>query len=174
MIKDNNKRQKFEVTSDEARKDIVIQDTPAEEWQQKDKYKILSVLIDMTHKVAADKNIEGELDIIPNAEEIAKKLDMEVEHVKECVGELHKEYLIKNGEEEGSIVVDQLELKLIRKGYPICTFCGQEMEFQDRTITNKWGKIDPEGNYVNERFVCLNKACKHQATADFRVQAKRV
>ena len=55
-----------------------------------------------------------------------------------------------------------------------CTFCGQEMEFQDRTITNKWGKIDPEGNYVNERFVCLNKACKHQATADFRVQAKRV
>lgn len=167
-------KEKVIVTSHDVEKDIKINETPAEEFMKENKYKVLGALIDYTHKKAADIKIEGNLDIAPDIDELAKKVDMSVDQVKECVGELHKEELIRDGEEDGTIRVDQLEVKVIRKGFTICAFCGQEMQFENETITDKWGKVDPEGHFINYRFVCLNPQCKHQAIADFRVQARRV
>jgi hypothetical protein len=159
-------KEKVIVTDQDVRQDIHINETPAEEYMQEDKYKIFGFLVDQTYKKADKLKIEGNLDITPDAEEIAKKLDMDVKHVKECVGELHKEELIRDGNEEGSIYVDQLELRVIRKGFAFCPFCGQLAKWDSDTITDKWGHPDPEGNYVNKRFYCDNPQCKHTAEID--------
>lgn len=162
-------KEKVIVTNKDVEQDIKIRNV---EDVDKDILAVQKALVDMVYKKVKEKELDGDIDIKPDAEKLAKELDLSVERVKECVGELHKQEWLRNGREEGSVKVDQFLFKVIRKGYTLCPFCGQEAEFVNETQTDRWGKVDPEGNYVNWRYNCLNKACKHTAIIEARVEAK--
>ena len=143
-------KEEIKITSEEVQDDININETPAEEWQQEPKYKVLGNLWDYTFNHGTE--------IAPDVDAIAQVLNMSVEEVKECIGELHKENQISDGT-DGTIKVNALEIR--RKGYPICAICGSELVFKDESVT--------KDDYYRVRYTC--PTCK-KGKAEFKTKAK--
>ena len=142
-------REEINVTSEEVQDDININETPADEWQQEDKYKVLGYLTDYTYQHG--------LEINPKPHLIAEKTKLTTATVKECIGQLHKENLISNA--DNGIRVNQFSI--MRKGYPVCAICGSELDFKDETVT--------KDDYYRVRYTC--PTCK-KGKAEFRTKAK--
>ena len=173
------------VTEQDARSDIHIDKRKADEWQNEDKYQVFACLIDESYR-KCDKGIELDLsaevllalmqetakrkydELVKDKDASSDELDelyqkmkyweeKTVEDIKNYIGELHKEGLITDGNE--GIIVSGLHA--IRKGKPVCAFCGSEMNLDKETIT--------KSDYIHWNYKC--SLCK--ATATFRVKGKR-
>lgn len=141
--------QEIIVTSEDVKDDFKIDERKAEDWQGELKYKIYAYLIDYTYK----------LEINPSIDDIKKEFGINTRKLNAAVGELHKEGLIKNGENPNSIVV--VGYYAARMGTHRCEYCGSELEYDKETIT--------KADYIKRKFKCPK--CK--AVAEFKIKGVR-